>query len=183
MYKLSNNPIYLHLENELKEKVRNNLWNGNILADGLNDFVIRPNIFIAAYAYPSLLTQEEWIKCFSNMLPALWLEWGGLSTIDKDNPLFIDEHSGEDNKSYHRGDSWFWLNNLAAITLYRADRLKFKKYINSILKASTKDILWKGAIGNASEISSAKELESNGCVCQAFSSAMFIELIYELFNF
>ncbi len=181
MYNLTKETRYLEYEIKLKEKVRRHLWNGMILADGLNDYTIRPNIFIAAYTYPFLLTIDEWERCFENALSKLWLKWGGLSTIDKDNLLFSEEYSGEDNKSYHRGDSWFWLNNLSAIALHKTNKKKFKKYIKEILNASTEEILYKGAIGNASELSSAKKLESNGCICQAFSNALFIELVHELF--
>jgi len=182
MYELTNEKNYLNLEIDLKEKVRKYLWNGSVLADGLNDFTIRPNIFIASYVYPSLLTNDEWSMCFENILPGLWLSWGGLATIDTGNSLFTGQYSGQDNRSYHRGDSWFWLNNLAAIVFNRVNREKFRPNTEKILEASTEEILWKGAIGNASELSSAKSLESQGCVSQAWSSSMFIELIHELFR-
>ncbi len=153
-----------------------------ILADGLNDFTIRPNIFIAAYVYPELLTKEEWETCFENALESLWLEWGGLATIDKSNPLYTDIYTGEQNiKSYHRGDSWFWVNNLAALVLYKLNNKKFNENIKKIIEASTEDILWKGCIGCHAELSSAKELTSHGCFNQAWSNAMFIEMVDEMF--
>ena len=170
------------MENILKSKIKNRFWNGKILADGLNDFTIRPNIFIAAYVYQELLTDKEWETCFDNTLKCLWLDWGGLSTIDKNNPMFAPLSTGENIKSYHRGDSWFWINNLAALTLNRINKLKFNKNIKKIIDASTEEILWKGCIGCHSELSSAKELSSNGCFNQAWSNAMFIELIDEVFQ-
>ena len=112
----------------------------------------------------------------------LWLEWGGLSTIDKKNNLFFDCHTGEDSRSYHRGDSWFWLNNLAAIQLKKINNKKFNRQIQKIISASTEDILWKGCIGCASELSSAKELSSQGCFSQAWSNAMYMELIDEAYQ-
>ena len=148
----------------------------------MNDFTIRPNIFIAAYVYQELLTNKEWETCFNNALKYLWLDWGGLSTIDKSNPLFTSESTGENKKSYHRGDSWFWVNNLAALTLSRINNKKFDKNIKKIIDASTEEILWKGCIGCHSELSSAKELSSKGCFNQAWSNAMFIELIDEIFQ-
>ncbi|MEA2036655.1 MAG: amylo-alpha-1,6-glucosidase [Nanoarchaeota archaeon] len=181
MYKLTKDLNYLNLEIELKEKVRAQLWNGMNLADGLDDFTIRPNIFLAAYIYPNLLTNDEWIRCFENTLPSLWVEWGGLTTIGKNQNIFTPHHTGEDNRSYHRGDSWFWVNNLAAIVLHKTDKKRFQHYIEKILQASTKDILYNGAIANASEISSANNLSSKGCIAQAWSSALLIELIHELF--
>lgn len=182
MFELTQNPKYRAMENILKNKVKENFWNGKILADGINDFTIRPNIFIAAYAYPELLSNKEWETCFENILKSLWLEWGGLSTIGKNNPLFTDTSTGEDIKSYHRGDSWFWLNDLAALALNRINRNKFNKNIKKIIDASAEEILWKGCIGCHSELSSAKELQSRGCFSQAWSNAMFIELIDELFQ-
>jgi len=181
MHELTNNRIYQELESDLKKEVRKKFWNKKYLADGLDDFTIRPNIFIAAYMYPELLTKKEWITCFDNVLKRLWNSWGGVSTVNKKSELFISEHTGEINKSYHNGDSWFWINNLAAICLYRLDRKKYKKYIDKIIEASTKEILWNGAIGHHAELSSSKELKSEGCLAQAWSAAMYIELINEIF--
>ena len=182
MHGLTNNKIYQELENNLKKEVRKKFWNRKCLADGLNDFTIRPNIFIAAYMYPKLLTKKEWIACFDNALRHLWNNWGGVSTVDKKSEFFISESTGEINESYHNGDSWFWINNLAAIVLHRLDKERYKKYINKILEASTKEILWQGAIGHHSELSSSKELKSEGCLAQAWSAAMYIELINEIYK-
>ncbi|MEK6892285.1 MAG: amylo-alpha-1,6-glucosidase, partial [Nanoarchaeota archaeon] len=174
MYDLTLNHKYKILENTLKIKVKNKFWNEKILADGLNDFTIRPNIFIASYIYPELLNNKEWETCFENSLKSLWLGWGGLSTIDKNHKLFTDANTGENNQSYHRGDSWFWINNLAAIELNKINNKKFNSQIQKIISASTEDILWKGCIGCASELSSAKELSSQGCFNQAWSNAMYV---------
>ena len=103
MFELTQNHKYRALENILKIKVRSKFWNGKILADGLGDFTARPNAFIAAYAYPELLSQKEWEGCFENFMKNLWLEWGGLSTIDKNNRLFVDESTGEDIKAITGG--------------------------------------------------------------------------------
>jgi len=182
MFELTQNNKYKIFENLLKNKIRQKFWNGKALADGLNDFTIRPNIFIAAYTYPELLTNKEWEICFYNALKALWLDWGGLATIDKNNPLFTNESTGENIKSYHRGDSWFWINNLAALVLNRINKNKFQKYIKKIIEASTEDILWKGCIGCHAELSDAKELTSKGCFNQAWSNAMFIEMVDWVFG-
>ncbi len=182
-FELTQNHKYKVLENTLKTKMRQKFWNGNILADGLDDWTIRPNLFIAAYVYPELLTQKEWETCFENALKSLWLNWGGLSTIDRNNKLFTEIHTGENSKSYHRGDSWFWLNNLAAIQLKKINNKKFQKQIQKIIEASTEEILWKGCIGCASELSSAKELSPTGCFNQAWSNAMYMEMIDEIYAY
>lgn len=167
-------------EEGIKEAVLREFWDGKCLKDGKGDETIRPNIFIAAYFYPELLSREEWTECFIVALESLWLDWGGLSTIDKKNPLFCRSHTGEDNRSYHRGDSWFWLNNLAAIIMARVDRERFSGYIDKIISASVQDILFSGCIGCASEISSAEKIDSFGCYNQAWSNALFIEMVDEL---
>lgn len=168
-------------EKKLKEAVREKFWDGKILADGLNDKTIRTNIFLAAYVYPQLLTKKEWIACFENAIPKLWNGWGGLSSIDKTDPRYVDANTGELSDSYHNGDSWFFINNMAALLLYRLDSKKFKPYIDKILKASKDEILYMGMVGHHAEISSSKKLESWGCYSQAWSNALFIELVKELF--
>ena len=62
----------VHSEMEFKDKVRKEFWNGKILADGIGDSAIRPNIFLSYYIYPDLLSIAEWKKCFKNALSHLW---------------------------------------------------------------------------------------------------------------
>jgi glycogen debranching enzyme len=180
MYRLTENKIYKDMELKLKAKVKKEFWNGSYLEDGTGDNTIRPNVFIAAYIYPDLLSKEEWKRCFEKILPKLWLEWGGLATIDKNHSHFHDNHTGEDARSYHRGDSWFWLNNLAALVMFRLDYNRFRKYVDGILSASSEDILFKGFIGGHSELSSASSQKAQGCLNQAWSNAFFLELAEEI---
>ncbi len=157
--------------------VRKRFWNGKYLADLAGDYTIRPNSFIAAYAYPQLLTKKEWETCIDSVLPHLWLDWGGLSSIDKQHRLFQPNYTGEDNRSYHRGDSWFWINNLAAIVMHRLNKKKYGSYIKKIKSASLKDLLWNGAVGCCSELSSASNQKAEGCLNQAWSCSTLIELL------
>lgn len=168
-------------EADFRKSVIQKFWDGHILHDGVNDNTVRPNLFIAAYIYPELLSREEWSKCFETALLRLWLEWGGLSSIDKYSKLFTPDHTGQNVKSYHRGDSWFWINNLAALVMHRVDKVKFKRYIDAIIKASVEEMLYKGITGFQSELSSASELKSEGCLAQTWSNAMFVELIDEIY--
>ncbi len=177
MRRLAKDSVYGKLEQSLLQNVRHFFWDGSILADRLNEFTARPNIFIAAYVYRQLLSNAEWEACISNALDRLWLGWGGLATIDKSHPCFRGEYTGETNESYHRGDSWFWVNNIAAIAMARINKKKFQPFIEKILAASANDILWNGAIGCGSELSSANEQRAEGCLNQAWSNATFIELI------
>jgi hypothetical protein len=181
-YRLTRNSKFTKLEEILRDMVREKFWDNKVLWDGLGDPTIRPNVFISAYIYPELLSREEWIKCFENILPNLWCRWGGLASIDKENPLFIDHSTGEDPRSYHRGDSWYFLNNLSALVMHRIDKIRFNGYIDKIVKASTEDILWQGMIGHHSEISPASKQEAQGCGAQAWSAATYIELIDEVLS-
>lgn len=179
-YKITRDEKYSLLENKIKTNVLRNFLNDNLLSDNLDDKTIKPNIFIAYYVYPYLLSNKEWEKCFEIVLEALWLGFG-LSTIDEKSPLFNPNHMGENVSSYHHGDSWFWINNLSAIALFNANKDKFKAKINKIIAASTEDILWKGIIAAHSELSSATELRAEGCLNQAWSNAMFVELVDKIF--
>ena len=169
-----------HKEAELKKKTREVFWNGHYLADGSDDSTIRPNVFLVHYIYPELLSKKEWIRCFDNVLPRLFTGFG-LSSIDMHNPRFQPHHTGENDESYQNGDSWYWVNNLAAICLYRTAKFRYAKYIQKLLWGSTNDILWQGIPGAASEISSAKRHEAFGALCQAWSNSTYIEMIRELF--
>ena len=181
LFRLTNKKFYSALAENGIKNVRKKLFNGSYLNDGVDDKTIRPNIFIAYYLVPELLERSDWSSTFDNALKALWNGWGGLSTIDKSSTLYCSESSGQDTRSYHRGDSWFWINNLAAFCLSRFDYKKYKSQIDKILDASTEEILFHGAIGHHSELSSSEELRSEGCFAQAWSAAMYIELVHELF--
>jgi predicted glycogen debranching enzyme len=163
-------------EEKTKLKVLESFFKGDILKDGTNDETIRPNIFLACYIYPELLTKPEWERVFDLALERLWLEWGGLSTIDKSSKLFCQNYTGEDNRSYHRGDSWFFINNIAAICMLRLNKKKYAQKIEKITTASTSDILWKGILGRASEISSASVQKAEGSLFQLWSCATYVEM-------
>ena len=177
MHDLTDEKQYLEWELEMKKEIKQKLWNGKILADGLNDFTIRPNIFLAAYYFYDLLQKDEWKICFSNCIEHLWLPWGGIASIDKQHSLYTETYTGENNRSYHRGDSWYFVNNITAMMLYKTDPILFQNYITKIVEASTRDILEQGIIGVASELSSAKEQSAAGCLAQTWSAATFIEMV------
>jgi predicted glycogen debranching enzyme len=177
---LGEKPKYDELLERTKQKVKNTFFNGSILKDGLNDSTIRPNIFLTYYIYKYFLTNKEWERIFDKSIDKLWLDWGGLSTIDINSELFFNQYTGENNKSYHRGDSWFFINNIAAWSLSELNSSKYKKYITKIVDASTNDNLFHGIIGRSSEVSSANELKAQGSLFQLWSSATYIELIDKL---
>ena len=180
LYKLTKNDQYQILEKELKTKVREKFYQDGILFDGLDDKTIRPNIFLAAYLYPDLLKNEEWEACFDKILPKLYLGWGGISSVDITSNEFIPKDTGENNASYHNGNSWYWVNNLTAFVLYKLNPHKYSEHINSIMEASTNEILYNGIAGHHSEVSSAEKQTSAGCGAQLWSSAMYLEVLDEM---
>lgn len=182
---------YRKLERKTAMLVRERFFVNGYLNDGWNcsnSNISRPNIFLAYYLYPELLHHEDWEMAFDNAISRLWQEWdmdgkeaGGFSTIDKDNYLYQPNYTGQDNRSYHRGDSWFYLNNIAAICMHNLNKEKYFPYVKKVLNASTEDMLFKGFIGYSSELSSISNLSPGGCFCQTWSIATYIELIHEMF--
>ena len=182
---------FVELEEQMRARVRETFLfkqDGKyMLRDGVvGEFgdVLRPNIFIAYYLYPELLSSFEWEEVFDAALEKLWCDWnigGGLSTIAKDHPLYHAQYTGQNNRSYHRGDSWFYVNHIAAIALYRLNKKKYNPFIQKIIDASCEDTLFSGYIGAGSELSSSGTYKPGGCFAQTWSMATFIELVHEMF--
>ena len=139
---------------------------------------ITNSIFLAHYFYPELLSVEEWEKSFDSALRVLTTEssLGLISSISKHSHLYRKIHSGINNESYHRGDSWYFVNNIAAMALFSVNSQKYSSHINAIFKASVDDCLRQGALCYFSEISSASKQESKGCWAQTWSASTFLEL-------
>lgn len=159
----------------MHSRVRDEFFDGSLLADGSDDSRVRPNIFIAYYAYEELLTQDEWVRVFRTAVSTLFLEWGAFASIDPADALFLEQHTGENDASYHRGDAWYFLSNLAAVCLLRVSE-EFLPVAKRVFAASKQDLLFGGACGHCSEISSACAREAFGCWSQAWSASTFIEL-------
>lgn len=159
--------------------VVNNVLLDGLYSDGTQDTTVRPNVFLAYYIYPELLTLEQWKATFDKVLDECWLSWGGLSSISKNHEWFQPRHTGINNNSYHRGDSWYFLNNIAGISLLRLDKEKYQEQIEKILEASTNEMLFSGFLGQCAEISSAVEQTSEGCLAQAWSAGTLLEFLNE----
>ncbi len=164
-------------EIQLKLATRRDFLKHNTLIDGKEDPILRPNLFLAVYFYPALLTKQEWTHAIDKALDALWLEWGGLATIDTKQSAYQPTSTGESAASYHNGDSWFWLNNIAAIAMHMIDKKKYKKQIDKIKQASLAEMFELGISGHAGELSSAAHLSSVGCAAQLWSAATLLELL------
>jgi glycogen debranching enzyme len=178
LYKLlfteTDNDQYKILLEEMERKVVEKFYRDEMLWDSSESRTVRPNVFLAYYLYPELLLPEKWEKCFDKILPELYLEWGGIASVSQIDSRFVPKDTGEGSRAYHNGDSWYFMNNLVATVLYKINPAKYSEYINEIMEASTREILYMGAIGHHSEISSAEIQQSLGCEAQLWSSAMYL---------
>ena len=143
---------------------------------------ISSNVFLAYYFCPDLFSSVDWERIFDNSLRHLKTSWGGISTLSHRDNRFKSEYTGENNLSYHHGDVWFWINNIAAICLNDLNEQKYREVVSKILISSTRDILKYGCIGFGSEISNAKNHEAHGCFAQLWSSSTYVELIDKIFE-
>ncbi|MBN2459051.1 hypothetical protein JXB28_02105 [Candidatus Woesearchaeota archaeon] len=177
-------PLFKSFEKDFKALVRKEFFVDGELKDSVHtslpEKAIRPNIFLASYICPGLLLRKEWKRAFDKALKELWLDWGGLTTLNHNNHRFRSEYTGTNDASYHNGDSWYYVNNYAAIALNRLDPSYYAKYIQRICNASKEEMLFSGFIGCCAEVSSAKAMRSEGCLSQAWSAASLIELLHEL---
>jgi Amylo-alpha-1,6-glucosidase len=160
--------------------VREQFFKDGYLWDGHDDPRMRPNVFIAYLLQPELLTEEDWKSCFARAIAALSTPWGGFASLDKSDPAYKAESSGQDNLSYHNGDSWFFVNNLSAVALRRLDARVYSQTIARLIESSVEETLWKNFAGLPGEIASAQSGESWGCGIQAFSAGAFVLLAREL---
>lgn len=142
--------------------------------DNLENDEIRPNIFLAYYFYHELFEKEVWENKFQKVIDECWLEWGGFSTISKNSDLYHSKDEGISDESYHNGNSWFFVNNIASLSLMNFP--KFSEYSKRIYLASKFECLTSGLLAQSSEISDAEKISSKGCLNQAWSIATLKEL-------
>ncbi len=171
------------------EKVVNEMLFHDYILDGLERYEIRPNYILAYYFSPKLAEKIGFDKYFFNNLEQLWLEWGGISSLSKYCPLFYKKHTGINSKSYHNGDSWYFINNITGTILLKFlekynnknkknnKKEKIEEKIFKLLNSSIRDILLLYIPSGHSEISSSFEQESLGCFDQLWSNATFIEFV------
>ncbi|MBN2881858.1 hypothetical protein JXM83_07460 [Candidatus Woesearchaeota archaeon] len=166
---------------DFKKEIRKRFTINGVIADRIKtdntpDETPRPNIFLAYNYNKTMFTKKTWENTMDTILPKLWLNWGGLSSISKDSKKYCNTYTGQNNFSYHRGDSWFFINNFAAIAMYNLNKKKYFDKVKQIIEASSKDIISNGTVGHASELSDANVLTSRASPIQSWSASTFIEL-------
>jgi hypothetical protein len=180
--KKSKDHAYLLLENFFKNNLKKQYLKDGFLFDDIERTRITSNIFLIYYFYPKMFDKYEWEKIIDKTLPKLMTSWGGISTLDIENQKFTKNYSGENNLSYHNGDSWYWINNMAGIVLHDLNPTKYLKIIDKIVETSTKDILELGTIGYHSEVSEFENQKAQGNLAQLWSSAYYVELINKIYR-
>lgn len=176
LLKISSGKGWESWQKRLEARIRD-VYLRDCLKDGADDHTIRSNLFIAAYVSPELLSKKDWVRVFHKALSVLWLDWGGIASLDKTHPWYCSEYAPQNDRSYHRGDSWYWVNNVAAIAMHRIAPEDFSYHIAEIKRASVNDLLWGGLAGHCSEVSSASRQDAKGCLAQAWSAATLVELL------
>ncbi len=166
---------------KVKEHFFDKNFNNGFLYDNISfDYVkypfFTPNVFLSYYYFKHFLNTEEWNIVFDNALKELFND-GLISSLSFKSKDYCKFHTGIDNKSYHKGDSWFFINNITALSLLDLNFEKYKVFILKILNSSLRDFFCFGAFCYSSEISSSGLQDSNGCWTQTWSLATLKELV------
>jgi hypothetical protein len=164
---------FSYLKKIIEKTVKDMIINDFII-DGLERYEIRPNFLLAWYFNEELAEKLSFNKYLNNNLDQLFLNWGGITSLSKCHPLHYKEHTGIDSKSYHNGDSWYFINNITALILLKQNEIE-KAY--KIINASLNDLFLDFFTGAHSEISSAKKQEGFGCFDQLWSNATLLETL------
>jgi hypothetical protein len=179
LYSYTKKEEYKEKLEKIRDSIRKNYLSDYSLYDDIKNKKIRCNVFLSYYFYPKIFSNFEWENIFDYSLTHLYLKWGGISSLSILDKEFIP-YSNEDNyfknegKSMHNGDSWIFINNIAAIDLYNLNREKYGNIINSIIKSNERLIKM---IGTLPERSSAYELKPAGALHQLWSISTYIELL------
>jgi hypothetical protein len=173
---------FLDFEILLKGKIIKTYFRDGFLYNEPEKDVFNVNIFLAYYFFPDLLFKEDWEKIFDKAIIHMWNKWGGFSSLSKKDKEYHDISTGENDESYHKGDSWYFMNNIAAICLFDLNEKKYRKYIRNIEISQVQDILRFGTIGFGSEVAQSKDKMPTGSLAQAWTTSTFIELIKFMYN-
>lgn len=173
LYVLSEDEMYLFKKKRLVRAVRDRL-DGAFVLDRGNSLEVRPTSFMACFFSPGLFRKEDWEKSFDAALKEseLWISWGGLRVLSKGDPKYNPAIDGE---------SWFFINIMAAIVLERLDHQKYSGFIAKSLVASANNILWQEHAGRACEVVFTEDKKIKVKALSGISAALFIYL-YKMVN-
>ncbi|MEK7447254.1 MAG: hypothetical protein AAB632_00420 [Patescibacteria group bacterium] len=172
LFLITEDDMYDFKKRRLMRAARNRL-DGAYVLDKENSMDVRPNVFIAAFFAPELFMSKDWQKTFDASLKStdLWLNWGGLTTLGQSDVNFNPERDGE---------SWFFVNNMAAIVLHRLDSGKYAEKIKAILRASTENAAWQEHTGRPCEVvfTMDKQIKARGLYGLSIATFIYLYRIY-----
>lgn len=140
---LTDDDMYDFKKKRLVRSARDRL-DGAYVLDKEDSLEVRSNNFVAAFFAPELFASSDWEKTFDASLGdgGVWLPWGGLTTLGQSDPHYSERD----------GESWFFVNNMAAIALQRLNGEKYAVYIKKIMDASTENATWQEHTGRPCEV-------------------------------
>lgn len=171
---LTKKPEYAERERELAQSARAALFRMDLADPQSHEPFAKDDLqsfFLAAYTYPLLLSQYEWKLCFNNILERLHGSFDTLqskmSGAEPESPLKL-EHFG--------------LTSLAALVMYRTDPETYEKTVNSLMRKSVSEVLYKGVIGRPSSsyrVETDPEKEAFVTDTHLLNNALFLEMLRE----
>lgn len=169
---ITEDDMYDFKKRRLMRSAREKL-DGAYVLDREDSMDVRPNVFIAAFFAPELFMSKDWQKTFDASLKStdLWLNWGGLTTLSQSDVNFKPERDGE---------SWFFVNNMAAIVLYRLDSVKYAEKVKAIFRASTENAAWQEHTGRPCEVvfTMDKQIKVQGLYGLSLATFIYLHRIY-----
>lgn len=170
---LTDDDMYEFKKKRLTRAIRDKL-DGAYVLDKEDSMEVRPNNFIAAFLAPELFKKDDWRKTFDVALKKseLWMSWGGLTTLGQSDTNYNPECDGE---------SWFFINNIAAVVLYRLDKEKYADKVQAILKSSAENASWQEHSGRPCEVTLTADRQIKVQGLYGLSLATFIYL-YRIFK-
>ncbi len=181
-----------YFKNKTEKEIKKYFIKDGIIVDGFHiengkkhyEKDNRPNVFLAYKSNKRTFKNKIWERTFDELLRTNLksfkinlkeneIKFSLLSTINyKDS---IKHYSGVNDESYHMGDSWYFINNIASKSLYDLNKEKYKKVINELINSS----IYDSTINNSycSEVTSIDEIKPFGCFNQLWSNATLIELL------
>lgn len=173
LFLLTDDDLYEFKKKRLMRSVREKM-DGAYVLDRVDCLEVRPNNFIAAFFAPELFMTSEWEETFdaSLKMTELWMSWGGLRTLGQNDTNFNPERDSE---------SWFFVNNMAAIVLQKLNREKYSSKIKKIIEASTENASWQEHTGRPCEVVLTADKQIKVQALNAISLATYIYL-YRLKN-
>jgi len=169
---------YGNLAERVKKNFEKRFWNGKYLNDCADDSTLRPNQLIALSLPFRIIDARKAKSILESVKDGLFTEYG-IRTLPRNNPQFQGKYFGSlglRDRAYHQGSIWPWLSALfmKAWMRYMGSKENLEKKVKTWVMREIR----RFGLGTLPEILDGDEpFCSRGCISQAWSIAMFIELV------